>query len=144
MCKMRKHPVRKFLGLMVLYAVIIFGIFVLQFKTESVISRNIGALRISLAQTETEDNKTALRNQLQIGFKGIDFTANDNTPAVISSSSQTNSDKKLVLKTWSQPTELSALFTFTDGTTMLFAVSDKSSNAQLSISVQPAAGYDTL
>jgi hypothetical protein len=141
---MRKHPVRKFLGLMVLYAVLIFGIFILQFKTESVISRNIGALRISLAQTEKEDNKTELRNQLQVSFRGIAFTANDTSPAIVSASGRTGSEKNLVLSSWSQPTDLSALFTFTDGSTILFAVSDKSSDAQLSISVQPSTGYDTL
>src|SRR5574344_1338231 len=144
MFKMRKHPVRKFLGLTVLYAALIFGIFVLQFKTESLMSRNIGALRISLAQTEKEDNKTALRNQLQVNFRGIDFTANDATPAVVSVAGSNGSDKNLVLESFSQPTDLSALFTFTDGSTITFAVSDKTPEAQLSISASPSTGFDTL
>src|SRR5574344_455517 len=144
MFKMRKHPVRKFLGLTVLYAVLIFGIFILQFKTESVISRNIGALRITLAQTEKEDNKTALRNQLQVNFRGIDFTADDSTPAVVSLSGKAGSEKNLVLESFAQPTDLSALFTFTDGSTITFAVSDKTPNAQLSISAQPSVEFDTL
>lgn len=143
-CKMRKHPVRKFLGLTVLYAVLIFGIFILQFKTESVISRNIGALHITLAQTEKDNNKTALRNQMQVSFRGIDFTANDNIPAVVSNSAQPGSEKNLVLASLSEPSDLSAQFTFTDGTTILFSVTDKTATAQLSISVEPSDGNDTL
>ena len=139
---MRKHPVRKFLGLTVLYAVIIVGIFILQFKTESVISRNIGSLRISLAQTEKEDNTTALKNQLQVGFKGILFTANESKPATVMLSSDPSTLHNLILKSWSQPTPLSALFTFTDGSSILFAVTDDSATAQLSITAQPARGFD--
>ena len=141
---MRKHPVRKFLGLTVLYAVIIVGIFILQFKTESVLSRTIGSLRISLAQTEKEDNKTALRNQFQVNFRGISFIANENEPIMVSQSGVSDEGTKLVLKSFSQPTELSALFTYTDGSTILFSVSDKTPQAQLTVSVKPAGDNDTL
>lgn len=141
---MRKHPIRKFLGLTVLYAVIIVGIFILQFKTESVISRNIGSLTVSLAQTEKDNNTTKLKNQLQVRFNGISFSANETNPAVVSLSSDETSKHNLVLDSWSQPTPLSAQFSFTDGSSITFAVSDETSAAQLSIIAKPAAGFDTF
>ena len=141
---MRKHPIRKFFGLTILYAVIIIGIFILQFKTESVISQNIGSLRISLAQVEQEDNKTELRNQLQVNFNGVGFTATDSTPAIVSNSNISGSEKNLVLKSWSKPTDLSAEFLFTDGSSITFTVSDKTSKASLTILAEPSKGNDTL
>src|SRR5574344_1276341 len=141
---MRKHPIRKFLGLTVLYDVIIVGIFILQFKTESVISRNIGSLTVSLAQTEKDNNTTKLKNQLQVRFNGISFSANETNPAVVSLSSDETSKHNLVLDSWSQPTPLSAQFSFTDGSSITFAVSDETSAAQLSIIAKPAAGFDTF
>ena len=99
---MRKHPVRKFLGLTVLYAVVIVGIFVLQFKTESVFTKTFGELRVSMAQTETKTQETVLKNQLQANFKGLTFVANSNTPATVSNSAEEGSSTNLVLASWKE------------------------------------------
>lgn len=79
---MHKHPVRKFLGLFALYTFIIVGIFVLQFKTESIISRTLGALSLTLAQTRTEDDQIKLKNQFEIEYKNIKFSASEKTPVI--------------------------------------------------------------
>lgn len=141
---MRKHPVRKFLGLTVLYAVVIVGIFVLQFKTESVITKSFGSLRISMAQTETESQKTVLKNQLQANFKGISFVANDNSPAIVSNSAENGNSKNLVLESWSEPDANSVEFKFTDGSAVRFSVTDSTPNAALTVTAFPSEPYDTL
>lgn len=141
--KMRKHPVRKFLGLTVLYAVVIVGIFVLQFKTESVFTKTFGELRVSMAQTETKTQETVLKNQLQANFKGLTFVANSNTPATVSNSSDGGSTN-LVLASWKEVNPNSVEFAFTDGSTLTFSVSDSTPNAFLTISAAPSGNNDSL
>jgi len=141
---MRKHPVRKFLGLTVLYAVVIVGIFVLQFKTESVFTKTFGELRVSMAQTETKTQETVLKNQLQANFNGLTFVANSNTPATVSNSSENGSTTNLVLASWKEINPNSVEFAFTDGSTLTFAASDSTPNAFLTISAVPSGENDTL
>ncbi|MBQ0052596.1 MAG: hypothetical protein KBT11_11135 [Treponema sp.] len=131
---MFRHPFRKSLGLTILYSIIIIGIFVLQFRNESVLSRNIGQLSISLAQTQEENGSMSLKNTLNVNFKGIAFSADEVYPAVLKSSGEDNV-KNLILVSFEQPSPLSYKFNFTEETSIIFAVSDTSSNASLSISV---------
>ena len=78
---MYRHPFRKSFGLIVLYSIIIIGIFVLQFRNESVVSKNIGLLSISFAQSQNEAGEVSLKNSLQVAFKGISFIADEVNPA---------------------------------------------------------------
>ncbi|MBR4630896.1 MAG: hypothetical protein IKO57_10740 [Treponema sp.] len=134
------HPVRKSIGLIILYSFIIVGIFVLQFRNESVISKNFGSLRISLAQTQDKTGATSLKNSLQVSFKGIVFIADEVSPAVLTTKSS-NADgsfektttKNLVLESYDQPTPLSVVFNFSDDVTVNFTVSDNSPTATLSV-----------
>ena len=80
---MYRHPFRKSFGLTILYIIIIIGIFVLQFKNESLVTRNIGLLSVSLAQTQNQDGSTSLKNSLTVKFKGITFTADEVTPLML-------------------------------------------------------------
>ncbi|MBQ0039377.1 MAG: hypothetical protein KBS64_02980 [Treponema sp.] len=88
---MHKHPLRKFLGLTVLYTIIIVGIFVIQFKTESVISRSFGDLSYSLAQTQTETNETKLKNRFYVSFKGLSFNVDEKNPVYAAGKDGTSS-----------------------------------------------------
>ena len=134
---MRKHPVRKFLGLTVLYAALIVGIFVIQFKAESVISESIGAMRLTLAQTETPDGLQELKNTLQVSYKGITFTASDESPATLNASD--GSKSTLVLSSWTKGTS-SVSFDFTDGSSLNFEVSDD----QLYVTARPSDSSKSL
>ena len=129
---MRKHPVRKFFSLLLLYSAVIVGIFVLQFKTESVISRSIGTMRLTMAQTETENNIMELRNQLQVNFKGVTFSFDDTNP--VKSIDKDGNETSLTLTSWEED-ENSAKFIFNDRTTLTFAVSDTSNDADLFVNV---------
>jgi len=116
---MRKHPVRKFLGLTVLYAALIVGIFVIQFKTESVINKNIGAMHVTLTQSETEEHQLQLRNQFSISYKGFNFYSNENCPAILYSTNKKESSA-LILKSFDEINNQTAILTFTDDSTLSF------------------------
>ena len=110
---MFKHPVKKSLGLIVLYSVIIIGIFLLQFRNESVVSKNIGLLSASFTQSQNESGEISLKNSLQVSFKGISFTADELTPARIRTDENgTKTEKNLTLVSYSQETPLSITFNF--------------------------------
>ena len=143
---MRRHPFRKSFGLFVLYCLLIIGIFVLQFRNESVVSQNIGLLSISLAQTQQEDGHISLKNSLQVNFKGISFIADEVTPAqlIVTDESGARSEKKLTLISYSQETPLSYTFHFSEGVSLTFAVSDTKSTASLSVNAMLPGKADGL
>lgn len=134
---MRKHPVRKFLGLTVLYAALIVGIFVIQFKAESVISESIGAMRITLAQTETPDGLQELKNTLQVSYKGITFSTTEDSPAMLNGAD--GSRTPLVLSSWTKGTSR-VEFDFTDGSQIAFDVLDD----QLYVTARPSDSSKSL
>lgn len=128
---MSRHPVKKIIGLVVFYSIIIIGIFVLQFRNESVLSKNTGLLSISLAQSQAEDGTVSLKNTLNVNFKGISFFSDEAHPAVLAFSDKS---RPLVLVSYEQPTNLSYKFNFSDETSITFSVSDTTPAAELSIS----------
>lgn len=133
------HPVKKSISLVILYSVIIVGIFVLQFRNESVISKNFGSLRISLAQTQDKAGNTSLKNSIQVSFKGISFTADEVFPAILTKKIIDENNKErtvtehLVLESYDQPTPLSVIFNFNGGSSLTFTASDETPNANLSV-----------
>ncbi|MDE7228787.1 MAG: hypothetical protein K2N31_10770 [Treponemataceae bacterium] len=131
---MLRHPVKKIFGLTVLYSSIIIGIFVLQFKNESVISRSIGLLRMTLAQTQRADGTTALKNTVRVSFKGISFTADDVTPAILLRNAQ--EPIPLTFVSWEQRDDNAFTFLFSEDVAITFAVSDKTEQAALTVSAQ--------
>lgn len=143
--KMQRHPFIKFITLTIIYAVVILGIFILQFKTDTSITRAIGDMRISLDRVETEDENPEtelLKNQLAVSFKGLSFSANDSNPAIVSSSKDEKKEN-LVLESWDYQ-ENSARFNFTDGTSLVFAVMGTAPDNSISVTAIPAEGFDTV
>lgn len=132
---MFRHPFRKAFGLTFLYGFIIIGIFILQFRSESVILKNAGLLRISVSQTQDADGNMSLKNTVGVSFKGISFTADDVHPAVLLNS-KTQNQTPLTLLSWEQPSPQSFKFNFTENTALTFTVSDTSPRASLSIAAQ--------
>lgn len=136
---MSKSPVKKIISLLILYSIIIIGIFVLQFRNESVLSKNTGLLSISLAQTQAEDGSISLKDNFTVSFKGISFFSDEAHPASLIFSDES---RPLVLVSYEQPTSLSYKFNFSDGdsdssstsaTSLTFSVSDTTSSASLSV-----------
>ena len=143
---MYKHLVRKSFGLFVLYSIIIIGIFVLQFRNESVVSKSAGLLSVSFAQSQSEDGTISLKNTIQASFKGISFTADEVKPAEILLSDETGASRKesLSLVSYEQKTPLSYTFYFTNDASLTFAVSDTDSDAALSVSAELPEGAEGI
>ena len=80
---MSKHPIRKLLGLTILYSAIIFGIFVLQFRNESVISKTFGLIKLILSETTDENNTPTLKNNFSVSLGGITVFSDYNNSAHI-------------------------------------------------------------
>ncbi len=132
---MRKHPVRKFFGLTLLYSAIIVGIFVIQFKSNSVFSKSLGDLNFSISQVQTEDNGTSLKNQIKVSFKGITFSADDKNPVTAKGSNGIL--RPLFLESYTE-LENSVEFSFNGGAHIAFKqIQDEENSTALSILAVP-------
>ncbi|MBP5753598.1 MAG: hypothetical protein J6W60_12210 [Treponema sp.] len=140
---MRRHPIRKFVGLTVLYAALIVGIFVLQFKTESVINRVFGDLRISLAQTQGDQNLMKLKNQFQVSYRGLNLVAGEGSPVKGFNSASPDAVMDLVLDNFTE-TKNSLQLNFAGGSSITFTVSDEAPGGALHIYASAGSGLDTI
>lgn len=86
---MIKHPIRKFLGLTVLYSVIILGIFLLQFRSETALSQSFAGLRLQLVETQSDSQQRLLKNTFQATYKGLNIFADDQSPVTITKADDT-------------------------------------------------------
>lgn len=130
---MHTHIFRKFIGLTVLYAVIIIGIFTIQFKSDSIIRKNIHAMRVTLAKTENSKDGATLKNQMNIACNGIQFFEDDTNPAYFTRTGSANREKAVLLS-WEETSPLSCEFTFTSNILLSFSLSDETNSATLTIS----------
>ena len=126
---MRKHIVRKSLGLIVLYAVIIVGIFVIQFRSDSIIRKTIHSMRVTLLEAENTEGETSLKNQFQIAYNGLQFSGDDSNSVEYSLKDIT---KKAVLKSYEESSN-SITLNFDSDISITFAVSDEGESAPLMI-----------
>ncbi len=131
---MLKKSIRKMFGLLVLYAAIIVGIFVLQFRSDSIIRKNIRALRVTLAELNDGKGGSALKNSFQVSFNGIFFSADEKKPVLYTSSS--GHDVPVTLVSYSQPDKLSYALDFTKGVRLTFSLSDDSDSASLWVAAE--------
>ncbi len=121
---------KKALGLLIVDIVIIIGIFVLQFRTDSTIIKKIGNLQITLETQENQTAVTAYKNKARISYNGINFYFDDQNPASIK-----KDDKSSVveLKDVEQLDPLSITLKFTDNVKVTFELASSESSASLAI-----------
>ena len=129
---MLKKSIRKFLGLAALYAVFIVGIFVVQFRSDSIIRKNIRALRVTLSETEVEGGQTRLKNSFQLAFNGLLFSSDDKNPVTYSVAG--GKEIPVSLLSFEEPDKLSYALNFSDGVRLVFSLSEDSDAASLWIS----------
>ncbi len=129
-------------GLVVLYAAIIVGIFVLQFRSDSIIRKNIRALRVTLAELNDSKGGSALKNSFQVSFNGIAFSADEKKPVVYSTSS--GQDVPVALVSYSQPDKLSYALDFTKGVRLTFSLSDDTDSASLWVAAEMPANASAV
>lgn len=128
--KMFAQFLRKAFTLLVVYAVLIIGIFILQFKNDSIISEKLGNLHITLLESVQDDNSILLKNKFSVKFNGLNFTGTDDEPvrAMIN-----GADRPLSLRTWKILSPLSCELSFSNDVSVRFSVSDETSRAYLSV-----------
>lgn len=121
---------RKAFTLLVVYAVLIIGIFILQFKNDSIISEKLGNLHITLLESAQDDNSILLKNKFSVKFNGLNFSGTEDNPvrAMIK-----GADRPIVLKTWKKVSPLSCELSFSNGIVLRFSVSDDTAKAYLSV-----------
>lgn len=129
---MRNHIVRKSLGLIVLYAVIIVGIFVIQFRSDSIIRKTIHSMRVTLVEAESTNGTASLKNQFQVAYNGIQFTGDESNSVEFTVD---NSTKKAVLQSYEED-ERSISLNFSNNIKITFSLADDGEKAPLMVAAE--------
>ncbi len=149
---MHRYRILKFFFLAALYSAVIIGVFILQFKTETIIARNIGGMELSLSSAKDKDNNDILKNRFRIDYEGLSFSSEANAPAtaVISGKEE---PEPLVLESWSKDSGNEIKLRFGGGATISFtsyksnaSVSAESSSfgPLLSITAELPENYESI
>lgn len=132
---MKIRALRKASVLLLVDVVIIIGIFVLQFRTDSNIIEKLGNLQLTFAKNEnSEDSDTLnLQNFLRLSFNGFNISFDDQNPvkAIVN-----NSQIPLALTGYKKTDNLSYSLYFSENVTLNIALSSDGPEAQLLL--QPA------
>ena len=131
---MSKHPIRKFIGLSVLYSLIILGIFLLQFRSETAVSQSFGGLRLQLVETQAESQQKKLKNTFQSTYKGLNLFADDQNPAIITKADGTTQEIKL--QSWQQLDDSNFILNFDQDIALQFSVRGDGASDFLSLEAQ--------
>lgn len=79
---------KKALGLLIVDIVIIIGIFVLQFRTDSNIIMKIGNLQLTLESQDEQNGVIIYKNKVRLSYNGINFFCDDTNPAYATKAGQ--------------------------------------------------------
>ena len=121
---------KKALGLLIVDIVIIIGIFVLQFRTDSTIIKKIGNLQITLETLEEQSEVIAYKNKARISYNGITFYFDDQNPAKIIADSV---EKPVQLESVEQPEDLAIRLNFKEGVKVTFELASEDNSSSLAI-----------
>ena len=131
---MLKKPIRKIFGLVALYAVFIVGIFVMQFRSDSLIRKNIRMMRVTLSETENESGQSLLKNNFQLSFNGLLFSADEKNPVTYTRDDMSEVPVKLL--SLDEGDSLSYSLNFSGGVRLTFSLSEDSDTASLWIAAE--------
>lgn len=109
---MARHPVRKFTALFVIYGIIIFGIFVLQFRNESSVSKTFGSLQLRLTLADVP------KNSFYVSAHGLTLYADEANPLVLESSDKHKTP--LMLQSWQETSNTSFELFFSENVVLSF------------------------
>ncbi len=140
---MHNHPFRKSLGLLVLYAVFIVGIFVIQFRSDSIIRKTIRSMRVTLAETENTNQQLTLKNQMQLTYNGAIFSFDEASPATYALKGKVGL-KNATLDSFEQPDDSTFKFNFKEGISLLFTVTEDEDSHSLTVSANLPEDIETV
>ncbi len=137
---MTKHLFRKFFGLTVLYIIIIFGIFAIQFRKEMSIFQNFQSLNLRLSANESEvaDEPTTLSNNFRVSGNGLVILASDSNPIILQE--ENGNEVPLVLENWQEDSENSFTLLFSEDVSLSFHADE----AGFALTTQIPNDSDTL
>ena len=123
--------IRKAIGLLIVDIVIIIGIFILQFRTDSSILKKIGNLQIAMAKADDETNPDALQNKLEVTYNGITLHSDDqNSIKIIQKDEQVAKNLQLINY---EEDNLQYTFHFTEDVDIVVMLSAEDSDALLTV-----------
>lgn len=121
---------KKALGLLIVDIVIIIGIFVLQFRTDSTIIKKIGNLQITLEALDQQEGVITYKNKARISYNGINFFFDEQNPASVK---KFGTDSLVELKSVEQAEELSITLNFSENIKVTFELASADPSASLAI-----------
>ena len=130
--------IRKALSLLIVDIVIIIGIFVLQFRTDSSIIEKIGNLQFTFSQTEDINKNVIVQNKLRMSYNGLNLFFDDTTPAVIRKNGTDISPVQLV--SWEKKDALSYILNFTENVKVTFELATDDLSSSLAIIADLTSG----
>ncbi|MFI3257154.1 MAG: hypothetical protein R3Y36_02525 [Spirochaetales bacterium] len=120
--QMAKHLIRNFLGITILYVIIIFGIFALQFRSESSFLQNFGSLTLHLVHELSQDGSnqadTVLKNDFTVSGNGLSLFANEENPLLLHA--ENDEMIPLTLQGWQENSQTSFSLFFSEDVTLSF------------------------
>ena len=114
------RSLRKLIGLAILYAIIIVGIFLIQFRNDYLIRKNFHGIKVTLSQAE-HNNSDSLKNYFQISYNGITFSADDDAPVILS---ENDTERPVKLISYKEQ-ESSFVLEFEEEVKLIFALENK-------------------
>ena len=123
--------IRKAIGLLIVDILIIIGIFILQFRTDSSILKKLGNLQISMAKSDSDNDMFELKNKLEINYNGISIHTDDQNSIKIIQKGESVA-KTIQLINYEED-ELQYTFHFTDDVNLVVMLGEDSSEAPLTI-----------
>lgn len=128
---MNVRIIKKALTLLIVDVIIIIGIFILQFRTDSSIIEKIGNLQLTFFQNEEKDKGFVLQNKFRLSYNGVNFFFDDQTPVTVVKGEQP--DLPVTLESWQKNNELSYTLNFTNDIKVTFNLESLDENASLSV-----------
>lgn len=121
--------IRKAISLLIVDVIIIIGIFVLQFRTDSSIIEKIGNLQLTFSQTEDAEKGMIPQNKFRLTYNGINFYFDNQNPVTAVKSDETK--LPLTLVSWQKNDDLSYTLNFNDDVKVTFKLDSIEENASL-------------
>lgn len=134
--------IRKAISLLIVDVIIIIGIFVLQFRTDSSIIEKIGNLQLTFSQTEDAEKGMIPQNKFRLTYNGINFYFDNQNPVTAVKSDETK--LPLTLVSWQKNDDLSYTLNFTDDVKVTFKLNSIEENASLFVDSEIPAQINSI
>ncbi len=115
---MTRHPIRKFFLLALIYTIIIFGIFTLQFRNRSVFSENFGVLRLTLSENKAQDSSIKYSDKFIVSCRGITLYSDNDSHIQVTYSNGTKASPAFT--DWKKISDTSFELFFSDNISLIF------------------------